>query len=344
MTRPNMGLSSLRHLVASLLGVATGIFGTCFGQSTLEGALTVPDAKPSSTLSDATIRGTIDGSPISLTVTKRLAGAVHSLQWRDKEFIDSADHGRQLQSASSFDAMQDGPFWAECYNPTEAGSRLDGDGERSTSHWLGLQVFDREIRTSTQMAFWLAPGELSSGRPALNRSALSDHYLHKSIRLNAHTNEHVIEYNNTFELPSTESHRFAQFEIVTGYMPAEFHSFWAYLPNEKRLKALEDGPGEQAYPIVFSTENGQHAMGAMLDGWPGEIDAKPGYGRFRFEQERVVKWNVVMRYRALPSIRSGNYSFRVLILVGALHQVLETMNELHALSIENRLQHDKASR
>lgn len=344
MTRPSMSLTALRHLVASSFGVALGIFGTCFGQSPPELSLTAPESEPSSIQNDATIRGMIDGSPITLTVTKRLSGAVHSLQWRDKEFIDSADHGRQLQSASSFDAMQDGPFWAECYNPTEAGSRLDGDGKRSTSRWLGLQVLDREIRTSTQMAFWLAPGELSSGRPALNRSALSDHYLHKSIRLNAHINEHVIEYNNTFEVPASESHRFAQFEIVTGYMPAEFHSFWAYLPNEKRLKALDDGPGEQTYPVVFATEDGQYAMGAMLDGWPDEMNSKPGYGRFRFEQERVVKWNVVMRYRALPSIRSGSYSFRVLILVGTLNQVLETMNELHAVSTQSRVQTEKTSR
>ena len=52
----------------------------------------------------------VDGYPLIITTTSRLAGAVHSIRWRDKEFIDSADHGRQLQSACSFDAMSDEPF------------------------------------------------------------------------------------------------------------------------------------------------------------------------------------------------------------------------------------------
>ncbi|MFN5915798.1 MAG: hypothetical protein ACK48K_03520, partial [Planctomycetota bacterium] len=40
----------------------------------------------------------VDGDPLKITTTSRLAGAVHSIRWKGKEFIDSADHGRQLQS------------------------------------------------------------------------------------------------------------------------------------------------------------------------------------------------------------------------------------------------------
>jgi hypothetical protein len=53
-----------------------------------------------------------------ITTTSRLAGAIHSLQWNGKEFIDSADHGRQLQSACSFDNARHAN--AETFNPTEA--------------------------------------------------------------------------------------------------------------------------------------------------------------------------------------------------------------------------------
>ena len=52
---------------------------------------------------DAVIRAPFGGSEIVVTTTARLAGAIHSVRWKGKEFIDSADHGRQLQSASSFD-------------------------------------------------------------------------------------------------------------------------------------------------------------------------------------------------------------------------------------------------
>ncbi|MFM7927773.1 MAG: hypothetical protein ACKO9Q_08665, partial [Pirellula sp.] len=105
----------------------------------------------------------VEGVPLTITTTSRLAGAVHSIRWKGKEFIDSADHGRQLQSACSFDAMSDEPFWAERYNPTEAGSRRDGAGDRSTSRLLGIEADDKLLRTSTQMAYWLNPGERSEG-------------------------------------------------------------------------------------------------------------------------------------------------------------------------------------
>ncbi|MCY2967517.1 MAG: hypothetical protein NT069_28450, partial [Planctomycetota bacterium] len=91
-----------------------------------------------SRLGDATIRGPFGSSEVVITTTRRLAGAIHSLTWNGREFIDSYDHGRQLQSACSFDLGRPGEFWAECYNPTEAGSRRDGIGANSSSRLLDL--------------------------------------------------------------------------------------------------------------------------------------------------------------------------------------------------------------
>ena len=81
---------------------------------------------------DSVIRGKTGRSEIRITTTSRLAGAIHSLTWNGREFIDSFDHGRQLQSACSFNLGQK-EFHAECFNPTEAGSRSDGRGGISTS-------------------------------------------------------------------------------------------------------------------------------------------------------------------------------------------------------------------
>ena len=69
---------------------------------------------------NAVIRAPAGRSEIAITTTSRVAGAIHSLTWDGKEFIDSADHGRQLQSASNFDVA--GDFTPETFNPTEAGS------------------------------------------------------------------------------------------------------------------------------------------------------------------------------------------------------------------------------
>ena len=270
---------------------------------------------------DQTISIDCDGSPLTITTTSRLAGAVDSLRWRNHEFIDSADHGRQLQSACSFDAMSDEPFWAERFNPTEAGSRLDGAGKRSTSRLLALQRDDRQLRTSTQMAFWLAPGEKSQGRPALNKRVLSECVLHKRIRLGAYDDPHVIQIDNTFDIDLKERNRYAQFEVLTGYMPKEFSEFWRVSKTSKELQRIDDGPGEQPDPVILSTRDGQFAMGAISAGHPDWIEPSAGYGRFRFPTEKVVKWNVVYRHREVPAITKSKASFRVLVAVGTLEQV-----------------------
>jgi len=72
---------------------------------------------------DAELTGLIGGKPLVIRTTARLAGAIDSVRWDGVEFIDSHDHGRQLQSAINADV--DGVFHAECYNPTEAGSVVD---------------------------------------------------------------------------------------------------------------------------------------------------------------------------------------------------------------------------
>src|SRR6187200_2260855 len=107
----------------------------------------------------AVIRGGTGESQIVITTTPRLAGAIHSLTWRGREFIDSFDHGRQLQSASNLDCG--GPILDETFNPTEAGSRRDGTGEATSSRLLHMRVEPHALQTVTQMAFWLRPEERS---------------------------------------------------------------------------------------------------------------------------------------------------------------------------------------
>jgi len=106
---------------------------------------------------DATIRGEALGSEIVITTTDRYAEAIHSLTWNHREFIDSADHGRQVQSASNLDCAT--PITGETYNPTEAGSRRDGAGPNSPSKLLSLKAAKNLLETSSQMATGLAKGE-----------------------------------------------------------------------------------------------------------------------------------------------------------------------------------------
>jgi hypothetical protein len=275
----------------------------------------------------AVIRGPRGGSEIVITTTPRVAGAVHSLRWDGKEFVDSFDHGRQIQSAANFDGGAD--FFSETFNPTEAGSRRDGRGETSTSRLLHSVATKDALQTTTRMAFWLAPGEESAGHPAKNTQALSDHLLTKRVRIGHEDLPQVIEYDVTFSVPVGERHTYAQFEAVTGYMPAEFGTFWRFDPRAGKLEPLPDGPGEQAHPVVLSTEGGSHAMGVYSPDQPSPGYEQAGYGRFRFEQERVVKWNCVFRIRDPEGIEPGEYAFRTFVVVGDLASVTQSLRALH---------------
>lgn len=277
---------------------------------------------------NSTIRGLAGSSAIVITTTDRLAGAIHSLTWGGQEFIDSRDHGRQLQSAASFDCALPGEFWAECFNPTEAGSRLDGAGDQSSSRLLSLHAEDSELRTTSQMAFWLAPGEKSSSRPALNTKRLSDYLITKRVRIGYKTLDHVIEYESTFRVPEGEQHTLAQFEAVTGYMPTEFNKFWRFIPATGELQELDDGPGEQRFPVLLANTEGTHAMGVYSPDQPSRGFESVGYGRFRFREEQVVKWNCVFRLRNPKGVPAGDHRFRTFVAVGSREDVRQSLAAL----------------
>jgi len=277
---------------------------------------------------DAVIRAKAGKSEIVITVTSRLAGAIHSLTWDGREFIDSFDHGRQLQSAANFDAGA--PIGNELFNPTEAGSRRDGTGATSSSRLLEIKASGNELRTVSQMAFWLAPGEKSDGKPARNTAVLSNHRLAKRVTIGRPSQPQVIEYEAVFTVPADERHRHAVFEALTGYMPPDFSVFHAFDAAKGELVALSDGPGEQNRPVVFSTPDGHHGMGIFSPQQPSKGFEAAGYGRFRFEREKVVKWNCVFRTVDDKGVPAGDHRFRMFVAVGTRQDVLASLAALAA--------------
>ena len=279
---------------------------------------------------DAVIRGPAGGSEIVITTTSRLAGAIHSLTWSGREFIDSLDHGRQLQSASNLDV--DGQLFNEAFNPTEAGCERDMAGPTSTSRLLWLSAGGRDIVTVSRMAFWLRPDQSSGGHRALNTTALSNHLLQKEVRIGAAGLDHAIRYAVTFTLPADERHRRATVEVLTGYMPPAFRTFHVLKPDAT-LDAVSEGPGEQALPVIASTADGGHAMGV----WSPAVSQSTGrpatYGRFWFEQDQVAKWNCVVREEASPqdpqaTLAAGSYRYLTWVAVGTREQVRDTLATL----------------
>ncbi|MCX6955382.1 MAG: hypothetical protein NTV51_24800 [Verrucomicrobia bacterium] len=271
---------------------------------------------------NATIRARAGESEIVITTTARVAGAIHSLTWGGKEFIDSVDHGRQLQSASNLDTGVR-PIHAETFNPTEAGSRLDHVGPRSTSELIEFQAAGNSLHTKSRMAFWLAPGEKSGPYPARNTTLVSRHLLEKRVTIGWRGHAQVISHDVVFTVPAGEFHQEAVFEALTGYMPPEFEKFWSFNAASGELEPLSDGPGEQLRPVVLATADGKYAMGIF--------SPEPGarYGRFRFVRERVVKWNCVFRPPVVKTgFPAGEYAYRQFVVVGDLARVREGLRAL----------------
>jgi hypothetical protein len=150
----------------------------------------------------------------------------------------------------------------------------------------------------------------------------------KTVTIGSHGLPHAIGYDVTFTIPKGEHHSFAQFEVVTGYMPPEFSKFWTYDSIKNKLSPLSDGPGEQPHPIIFSTPDTKHAMGVWSAQQPSKGFEQAGYGRFRFKPEKVVKWNCVFRIRQLKPIRTGDHVFKCYVIVGSLKNVTSTVDQL----------------
>lgn len=275
---------------------------------------------------DAELTGLIGGKPLVIRTTTRLAGAVDSVKWAGVEFIDSHDHGRQLQSAINADIG--GVFHVECYNPTEAGSVVDALGPKSTSRLEALSVRDGVLSTRTRMAFWLAPGMKSGGHVAMNDRLLSDHVLTKQVRIGRPGMDHVLDYRVKLTVPADHPHTYLQIEGLTGYMPWSFSEELRFDARTSTLVPLSRQNGEQADPIVLSTPSGAHAMGIFSPYRPPAGQAAVGYGRFRFEHDKVMKWNCVFRLRSPGGIVPGDYAYQLYVVVGTREDCRRTLAAL----------------
>ena len=291
-------------------------------------AITIVDNSPRIN-GDATISGMFDGSPLVIRTASKFAGAIYSLNWKGVEFINSNDHGRLLQSASDFDGG------GECFNPTEAGSAHDGSGPTSTSRLLAiLKQGPNVLLTTTQMAFWLAPGQKDGRRcvnGAVNKTILSNHRLSKNITVGFAGKPNVISYLVNFATPPDERHTKALFEALTGYMPGMFSKFWTY--DGATLRGApslgEKKWWSQPLPIIVGTPDGRFCLGIYSPDLP-EINHPNAYATVVLPTAHglVTKWNMTFTYKDADVQPGQAYSFKMFLIVGNVAQVQESMKQL----------------
>lgn len=278
--------------------------------------------------------------PITIRTTPRLAGAIDSLTWGGVEFIDSYDHGRQMQSAANFDGL------VECYNPTEAGSSRNHTGPTSTSRLQALNEAGNVLQTQTQMAFWLEPGQPShicdpDDPFAKNTTKRSAHIHNKEVTIGFENMPHVIQYLVQYTIPVTETHVTATFEATTAYLPLDrFNTYWTYNPNTDQLvpeTLRNDQPGvtfpvsEGGLPVIISSADGNFAMGVYSPAMPNDSAAYGNYyyALFEFTNEEVPvsKWSCVFNEQNIPA--GATYNYGCYAAVGTLENVRVSIDQLH---------------
>ncbi|MCP1845648.1 hypothetical protein ACVIHI_008883 [Bradyrhizobium sp. USDA 4524] len=301
----------------SAVGIVVGSIAViCSGFSRAEDSSGIGWPSPSKR---AYISGHFHDDFISLGVSSRTAGAIHSLMWRGVQFVNSNDHGREIQSATFFDDR------GECLNPTEAGAARDGTGERSTSKLLSLSVQKSQLTTVTQMAYWLGPGERSENcksSASIVTSKLSNDILTKTVTIGVGDIANAISYETTFHV--AENHSSGGFEALTAYMPPEFNNVWTFNPATSELRLEQVGQGDDALPVIFSTADRNYAIGVY-----SPAEERSAYGRWKFLERGMSAPTTKMNcyFRKAPVAR-GDHSFKCYIVLGSLEDVRSGIRSL----------------
>ena len=261
-------------------------------------------------------RWSVASEPLIVRSEPGFAGAVSSIRFRGTEFLDSADHGRLLQGAISFEGL------GECDNPTLAGASSDPRG-RSTSRLLAAAAGPDRWATVTRMAYWLRPGQNCTAadgvrRPAANRTALSD-VLYQQTLTPGWGAPNAVHAAIAITTERTRSR--AVVEVLTAYVPPSFSA--AYLFNGERLvsdEAASPRSGEQDRPAVLATADGRSAIGLLsLAG-----EAPPRYGRVLLPE--VGKLNIA--HRPAQAYAAGPHPYRCALIIGSLQEVETALRTL----------------
>jgi hypothetical protein len=220
----------------------------------------------------------VDGSvPISVTTSTALAGAIASVKVNGKEYIASGGHGSALQYA--FHAWTAGGASTECYNPTQAGTRLDDADVAapyhgpSTSALYQMRRTGATIETASRPAMFIERSDAKEGWGNCRATdyqpdrapftfGLSPYWLTTTIRM---APDHGLDgLDNVIKLSAkldSEDDLYAGFDaVMVAYLQRDFVDTYLY---NRATRGLDPFSGDLASnePPVRCTADGLHCMG-----------------------------------------------------------------------------------
>ncbi|WP_174300807.1 hypothetical protein [Caulobacter sp. S45] len=282
--------------------------------------LAAPVQAPAPPLAEGVWR--IGAEPLRWEAGRGFAGAISSIRFRGREFLDASDHGRELQGAVQFG-------WGECLNPTLAGASRDAP-EESSSQLLSIRAGPIRYGASTRMAFWNRPGSGCTQAPGvrgltLNRDEVSALVYTQDMAPGYRGHANAILAQIGIETPRALPP--ASVEALTGYMPPDFDTFIRYDPQNSRFRpdpALNLRSAEGEAPLILSTADGRSAMGVI--GLPGAT--QPRYAGFH--SKAVGKWSVV--YHETAPFTPGVHRYACVWIIGTRREVEDSLAAIVAQS------------
>lgn len=288
-------------------------------------------------------------TPITIKTCSHDAGAICSLKWNNKEFVNDYDHGRQIQSAMFFaEGNSQINIPGGINNPTEAGAGVPHDAINPSPSSSSLMSITKSatniISTQTNMAYW--DPNLNSGQ------VLSNHILNKQVTIGVYGIGNAIQYLTTFTSPV--KHTSVQFEAVAAYLADEFTNFYSLDVKNNQLVPQQISNltlgtiYDSGVPIIATTlpvgkstlgdnaDFSNYAIGFYSPQLPytccGVTSPNSGYSYVYFPnklEHLSAKLSVLMRNYNNPSGVPTANSFESYIVVGTSDNVRIALYQLH---------------
>jgi hypothetical protein len=300
----------------------------------------------------ASINSAVLGYTLSIYACEHNAGAISAMFWKNQNFVDNYDKGRQLQSALFFGQS------GIAHNPTEAGISREYDGHNivdgklapqnpSSSKLLSYKLTSNTLETETEMANWIPRAgvnktgctevfQQNETPPSPNWRneciVLSGVIFKKKVTIGWLGIENVIEYNVSYEIPAGFGYEeSATFEILTGYMPPVFNKFATFDIDRDEVKEIDghNTTGENPLPLILATQDLAHSIGIINPQLPEIVEGnkKRGYNYQQYDGH-VSKFSTVLR-RGLVNEKKI-YSFKSYLVIGDVNTVINTMRQVNS--------------
>lgn len=248
-------------------------------------------------LGDLSISSLFKGSPIAVATSARMGGAITSIVWRNIQYVNAHDHGREFQSAV-FYPLPGG-------NPTEAGSARDGTTNRSSTVVLGATAAGSHLATVCQAAYWTPV----NGHPVSDATILTD------VTVGWHGIPNLIRYQ--VSVTASGVHGASVIEALAAYMPPtlgrHYYSYRNHIqtPLGSPLRVGAHSNGWIAPGAVIANDGAGHSVGIL-----GDTD--PAYYTIGTYPGQAAKLNAVWPADFVPG---QIYTHVVYIAIGSRHDV-----------------------